>query len=253
MEAITKYYAIFEIITRRFQMKNTKLVIFDMDGLLFDTERLAFRAFKKSMESAGYPFTLEVYKKFIGLGSKEEIDLLKEIYGDHLVLEPIFKLFKQEFNKLLEKESIRIMPGVNELLNALDKGNIKRCIASSSSLAKIEQYLKVSNLTNRFDFYISGEEVSRGKPNPDIFLEACRRADVDLKNALVLEDSLNGLRAAKNASIKCIVIPDLIEQNGEMKRDAYHITDNLANLVDSKGNLRFNFHSEKRVNTKTNG
>src|SRR5699024_8366351 len=156
-------------------------------------------------------------------------------YGSDFDLKPVSKISSMEFDYIVEKEEIRIMPGVHELLDALDQRTIKKCIASSSSLSKIEKFLNMTNLTNRFDFYMSGEEVENGKPHPDIFIEACNRAGINKKDALILEDSMNGLRAAKNASIKCVLIPDLVEQNEEMQRDAYHITDNLANLVGSIG------------------
>lgn len=206
-----------------------------MDGLLFDTERLGFKAYKKAMEERGYPFSMDVYKRLIGAGQLEDEMILKEVYGESFELAQITSTIDGAFNQIIEEEGIRVMSGVHELLDALDEMGIQKCIASSSSIARIEQYLALTNLTHRFDFYMSGDEVDKGKPHPDIFIEACRRANVKPDDALVLEDSLNGLRAAKSASIKCIIIPDLIDENDEMRKDAYHITAKLDNLVQLVG------------------
>ncbi|MEH7106399.1 HAD family hydrolase [Bacillus sp. JJ1764] len=213
-------------------MDHLQLVIFDMDGLLFDTERISFSAMKTIIEKQGFFFTLENYKSMIGLGSAEELDhLYKGLYGKdfptHLVLDDYDTLLIQ----LVKEETNIIKKGVVNLLDAIDRRGLKKCIASSSSRNTIEFYLSISGLTERFDFYVSGEEVENGKPHPDIFLEACTRANVSPENVLVLEDSLNGLRAANSAKMRCIIIPDLIEKNVEMDKSAYAIFSDLEQVI----------------------
>jgi len=218
-------------------MKKIEFVIFDMDGLLFDTERMGFNSLKKSMEYYNYSITMNIYKRLIGAGYKEDERILKDIYGGDFDFKSVSKLSQQIFEDILKTKSIQVMPGVRELLDDLDSRNIKKCIASSSSLDKISRYLKITNLHHRFDFYLSGDEVEKGKPHPDIFIEACRRGNVKTSKALIIEDSLNGLRAAKGASIKCVIIPDLIDVNNEIKKNAFHVTGNLANLVNLIGSV----------------
>jgi len=95
----------------------------------------------------------------------------------------------------------------------------------------IQTNLSLAGLTDRFDFYMSGSEVKRGKPYPDIFLGACQRANEVPDSSLVLEDSLNGLRAAVGANINCIIVPDLIEPNEEIKKHAYEIVSDLSQVI----------------------
>jgi|SRR5690625_588782 len=212
-------------------MDKLDFVIFDMDGLLFDTETIAFKAFKDTLSKYGYKFTIDIFKKMIGLGPGEDEIVLKTEYGDDFIMDTIEEEFKARFETLLKSEGLKIKPGTYELLKALDDYSIDRCIASSSSRKTIQSYLEMSNLENRFDFYISGDEVKHGKPYPDIFLEACDRAGKKTKHAIVLEDSYNGFLAAYRAGINCVIVPDIIEPNTKIKKHAYQIVNNLEEVV----------------------
>ncbi|WP_042354084.1 HAD family hydrolase [Bacillus rubiinfantis] len=213
-------------------MKEVKLAIFDMDGLLFDTERPSYEAMRRVMVRLGHDFPMEHYKPIIGVADHECDVIMKEIYGPEFSFPSIVADYRQEFDNILLEEGIMVKPGTDNLLTALDQNGIKKCIASSSSKAVINHYLSLAGFTDRFDFYVSGEEVENGKPNPDIFLEACKRGNVAPDAALVLEDSLNGLRAAVGAGIKCIIVPDIIAPNDEMKTNAYAIADDLNQVID---------------------
>lgn len=213
-------------------MKDVKLAIFDMDGLLFDTEWPSYKAMKASLKACGFSFPLETYKRMIGIGDHQSEAIIREICGYDYAIEKIFTGYKHEFDSILDTEGITVKTGVFKLLDWLDENNIKKCIASSSSRSTIGKYLDMTGLTNRFDFYVSGEEVANGKPAPDIFLEACRRADESASSSVVMEDSLHGLKAATQAGIPCIVVPDLIEANEEMRKDAYQIVSSLEEVID---------------------
>lgn len=213
-------------------MKSLKFVIFDMDGLIFDTETLGYRALQQVfLENYDIDFQIATYKKMIGMGQSETESLLHKQYGHKVPLEQLFIQYGKNFNQLIEDEGIATKIGVTDLLDHLDKLGIKTCVASSSRRQTIQHYLALSNLTDRFNFYLSGEEVENGKPHPDIFLEACRRADESPDNALVLEDSIHGFHAAKSAQIPCIVVPDLIEPTAEMKETAYQVLPNLKEVI----------------------
>lgn len=213
-------------------MKNLQLVIFDMDGLIFDTETLSYRALRHVFwEDHQIDFPIATYKKMIGMGPSETESILHSEYGDSVSLEQLFISYGEAFNNMINQEGIATKMGVATLLDHLDEQGIKKCVASSSRRETIQHYLALSNLTDRFDFYLSGEEVENGKPHPDIFLEACRHANVSPEHALVLEDSVHGFHAAKRAQIACIVIPDLIEATPEMNETAYKVLPDLRQVI----------------------
>lgn len=212
-------------------MSKIKLVIFDMDGLIFNTEEIAYEAMTETIRAFDREFPIELYKKVIGFGKDSTEKVLQDYFGDDFPVGRLFQNFKVVFNDLIAEKGIEIKPGVDVLLDFLDANDFKKCIASSSSIATIEKYLQLANLTNRFDFYVSGEEVAHGKPAPDIFIEACNRAGETRNNTIVLEDSYNGLLAANRANIDCIMIPDMIEPNDECKQLAAHILPNLTEVI----------------------
>jgi HAD superfamily hydrolase (TIGR01509 family) len=212
-------------------MGKIKLVIFDMDGLLFDTEWPSYRALKQIVESKGYPFSLENYKQLIGLQGSKSQAVLKSMYGSDFEVERVIEEYHLRFKGILETEGISVKAGAETLLQALDDRGIKKCIASSSTRKTIDYYLKMTKLESYFDFYISGNEVKKGKPHPDIFLEACMRANETPEFSIVLEDSLNGLKAAHAAKVRCILVPDLIDPTDEMKEKAYTVVQDLEQVI----------------------
>jgi HAD superfamily hydrolase (TIGR01509 family) len=209
-----------------------KLVIFDMDGLLFDTEWPSFQALKEAVERRGFTFTIENYKQLIGLAHGKSMEVMQQMYGGKLPYEEIIIDYRKRFKEILANDGVGIKRGAIKLLDALDQRGMKKCIASSSARETIASYLKLTGLEDRFDFYISGNEVKKGKPHPDIFLEACKIAGEPVESALVLEDSLNGLKAACAAEIRCILVPDLIDPTEEMKEKAYKIIEDLEKVIE---------------------
>jgi HAD superfamily hydrolase (TIGR01509 family) len=209
-----------------------KLVIFDMDGLLFDTEWPSFLALKEAVERRGFTFTIENYKQLIGLAHGNSMEVMQQMYDGKLPYEEIIIDYRKRFKETLANDGVGIKRGAIKLLDALDQRGVKKCIASSSTRETIASYLKLAGLEDRFDFYISGNEVKNGKPHPDIFLEACKIAGEPVESAFVLEDSLNGLKAACAAEIRCILVPDLIDPTEEMKEKAYKILDDLEKVIE---------------------
>jgi HAD superfamily hydrolase (TIGR01509 family) len=210
-------------------MEQLKLVIFDMDGLLFDTEWPSYLALKEVMEKEGYEFLLEHYKQLIGLTHDHSTLVMQKLYGSDFQYNN--EAYRKRFNEILDTDGLMIKSGAEQLLDWLDRKGLKKCIASSSSRETIGRYLKKAGLESRFDLYVSGQEVPFGKPHPDIFLEACKRANEAPESAIVLEDSLNGLKAAHAANIPCIVVPDLIEPNEEFTEKAFSIVSDLEEVI----------------------
>jgi len=210
-----------------------KLVIFDMDGLMFDTERIAYEAWQKTAEHFGFTFELSIFCNLIGLTNQDIIHYVQSVFGPEAPVLKWREYMKQKKKELLEEnlhlESFK-KKGLESLLSFLKTKNVKIAVASSNEKAAIERYLKTSGVSEYIDLYVSGEEVKRGKPNPDVFLEACLRAEVKPSKALVIEDSPAGIKAAYQAGIPSFMVPDYSKPTSELREMADQVFDSLESV-----------------------
>lgn len=191
-------------------MDEIKLFIFDMDGLMFDTGRLAYgSAYLQSAKEYNYEMTHNVYYYLTGRTEAGIIEAMKELYGNDMDISLWRKAMNKYKNAKLEQTNrVYKKVGLVELLKFAKKNQVKVAVASSTARVKVEYYLEIENIKQYIDYIIAGDEVKQGKPNPEIFLTACEKALVATKNAVVLEDSLVGIKAAKNAGIRAFLIED---------------------------------------------
>lgn len=190
-------------------IKKPKLIIFDMDGLIFDSERLFMRELGKVMKDYGYELTEEIYIQLLGLNSNFLRDEMLNIYGREYPIEETSIKARENMTVCAEKGELKIKDGIKELLEFLKNENIPCTVASSTASKYVKEYLQIAGLDGYFSNITGGEEVSKSKPEPDIFLTACGKFNVKPSDALVLEDSENGIKAAHNAGIPVICIPDM--------------------------------------------
>lgn len=186
-----------------------KAVIFDMDGLMIDSERVTCEGYAVSLEKRGYESSLEFYKTTLGTNSKTTVELYKKQYGDDIpfydILNEVHKYIEHEF----ETKGVPIKEGLIELLQYLKENNYKIILATSSDRQRVDKIFKQAHLFQYFDDYVCGNEVKNGKPDPEIFLTACNKLKVEPYEALVLEDSEAGIEAATRAHIPVICVPDM--------------------------------------------
>lgn len=190
-------------------------VIFDMDGLMFDTERLWDTLWAPCCEEMGLPMpTPEFYAGGRGLAGVYLKQHLQEFYPDadpQEMLDLVWDLGMKRF-----AEGVPCKPGLKELLAYLEETGMPRIVASSSPRHMIEQNLQTTGTARYFHDTVCGADVPRSKPDPAIFLEAARRLRLDPKTCLVLEDSYNGVRAGAAAGCVTVMVPDLAAPNEEM-------------------------------------
>lgn len=214
-------------------MKQPMLVIFDMDGLMFDTEKISHETWIETSEKFGFPMDRSITDRFIGTTGKNVMRIMAEIYGLEVPLtewrayQQALKAAKVDCN--ISKESFK-KRGLYSLLKYLKLNNITACVASCSEAYKVSKLLQDTGTLEYFGFWIAGDEVVCGKPEPEIFQKACKKAGILPEQALVLEDSLSGIRAAHLAGIPAFFIPDRIETNDEIKAKAVKIFDNLEEV-----------------------
>lgn len=182
----------------------TKAFIFDMDGVIIDSEPIHFDVDIRTMSYLGAPISQEQLERFVGMTNPEMWAIIKDEYNLTQSVDEIIDY--QLSTKLTQLRELDIEPieGIRELIADLSNHQIPMAIASSSPKLFINEVLLKFQLQSYFDFVVSGEEVAQGKPAPDVYLEAARLLDVRPSDCIVLEDSRNGITSAKSAGMKCI-------------------------------------------------
>jgi HAD superfamily hydrolase (TIGR01509 family) len=205
-----------------------KLVIFDMDGLIFDSEKVYFKANQMAAKELKVAFSFAYYRQFVGAGTKRMIDQLAKDYGSRQLAETFIKISHQNVFKIVQKDGLPLKKGFLQLTAFLKAHQIKQVLASSSDRPAIKLFLQSADLLQNFDQIVSGEDVTEAKPAPAIFEKAWKKAGAPRKvQCLVLEDSINGIRAADNAQLPAIMVPDLLAPTPEMKQKAIAILPDL--------------------------
>ncbi|MBQ7595308.1 MAG: HAD family phosphatase [Clostridia bacterium] len=185
-------------------------VIFDMDGLLVDSERVTFETLGELSKENGYIMTKDIYIQLLGITNEKAGVLLKEIYGEGFDYQQYFGRLHDEMVKRYDKEGVPVKKGAFELLDQLKKDGKKCIVASSSNAEWVKTTLTRAGLIDKFDGTICGDEVKNAKPDPEIFLSACQKLGAEKEEAIILEDSYNGVLAANNAGIKVLCVPDMV-------------------------------------------
>lgn len=206
-------------------------VVFDMDGLLLDTEIVYRAAMIEAGEVFGIGFTGEIYAAMVGKTTPECGIMLRELFGETFPVQSYFERVWADVEDLLEAET-RLKAGVIEILDFLDDRGLPRGIATSNGKPAVERYLGRFDLLPRFNAVVAHHDVTRHKPHPDPYLEAARRIGVDPLACLALEDSHPGVRAAHAAGMMTVMVPDILDPNEEMHEKCVHIADSLHHVLD---------------------
>jgi beta-phosphoglucomutase family hydrolase len=190
-----------------------RAVIFDMDGLMIDSEPFHYKAFRKVFNSFGKELTqAEHFARYVGIS---DIDAAKDMvtrFDISLSPEELARRKQAQYVILLQDQMVP-RPGLKELLESLQKYRYKKAIASSSTLNEIEAVINALHIATFIDGYYSAEQVSKGKPAPDIFLLAAEKLGVKPQECLVLEDGTRGIDAAIAAKMFCYAIPSRETKN----------------------------------------
>ncbi len=183
-----------------------RAVVFDLDGLMFDTEALFFRAASEVLESRGKRFTAEIMRAMIGRRSAEVAGALRTMAGLDEPVEKIQAEIRERFNAEVDT-AVHPTPGLFVLLDHLGRSRLPSAVATSSGRSYADRLLIRHGLADRFAFVLTSEDVTRGKPDPEIYLKAAERFGVPSPALLVLEDSPAGLAAARAAGAFAVGIP----------------------------------------------
>uniref|UniRef100_B0T4U6 HAD-superfamily hydrolase, subfamily IA, variant 3 n=1 Tax=Caulobacter sp. (strain K31) TaxID=366602 RepID=B0T4U6_CAUSK len=206
--------------------RGVQAVVFDMDGLLLDTETVYQAAMIEAGQAFDVDFTAATYRSMVGKTNPECAEMLRELYGASFPVEDYFARTWSDVEIILEAE-VRLKTGVMEILDYLDALAVPRAIATSNSRQAVDRYLGRFDLVKRFHAVVANADVTRHKPHPDPYLEAARRLNVDPALCLALEDSHPGVRAAHAAGMMTVMVPDILDPNEEMHDKCIHIAESL--------------------------
>lgn len=214
-------------------MSKVKTVIFDMDGLMFDTEKIYFASNSQTAKELGMEYSFETYSQFIGAGYDEEYKGMFEIFKDKDLIERYYNRAGEIVLDALLNGPVDKKEGLIELLDYLKAEKITAVVASSTHRELVLKLLDRLEVTEYFEEVVGGDEVPNSKPDPAIFNLAFEKTGVENReNALVLEDSKNGLLAANGANIPAIWVPDLLEPTEELRNLATATMANLHDVID---------------------
>ena len=216
---------------------NYKAVIFDMDGLLFDTEIVYYEASQMVADQMGFPYDKELYLKYLVVSDEEVWANYHQIFAS-FGKNNVQKFINDAYEETIRRFSlgaVQLKPGVIELLDFLEEHRIPKVVASSNQRHIIELLLEKNQLTNYFETIVSAENVKRAKPDPEIFLLAHEYLGTKKQETLVLEDSKNGILAAASAEIPVIMIPDLLAPSEDLQQKTLAV---LSSLHEVPGYLK---------------
>ena len=215
--------------------------VFDMDGLLLDTERVCMKAFKRACITLNIPFFEETYLKIIGCNAAGIEKILTEGYQEFVDYETLRLEWMRNYHPIVEQQAIPLKSGVINLLNWLKENNIPIAVATSTPKELATTKLKLAGILDYFDEMANGCEVSNGKPHPEIFLLAARRLNIAPENCIAFEDSNNGVISAVSANMQTFQIPDLVTPSEEVIALEHQISHSLDDaLLILKSNSKIN-------------
>lgn len=208
-----------------------KAIIFDMDGLMIDSERVTFECYQERLKDMNLAMDEEFYKTLLGKPIKGIYQRFYDVYGNDFPIENVIQDVHQLMAERFETEGVPVKKGLVKLLHYLKDNNYKTIVATSSNRDRVDKILAQAKITEFFDDSICGDEVTKGKPNPEVFLKSCQKLGVNVDEAIVLEDSEAGIQASYDANIKVICIPDMKYPEKQYEEKTFKILKDLTEVT----------------------
>lgn len=208
-----------------------KAVIFDMDGLMIDTEKLLVKYWLEAASYYGYNLSRDQILGIRSLAAKYAIPKLQAEIGEDFDYYTVRTMRIQLMNEHIEKYGLEEKPGLGELLDYLKEHNYPIAVATATDLERTKRYLGSLNRLKYFDQIVCASMVANGKPAPDIYLEAAVRLNVSPEDCMALEDSPNGIMSAYRAGMHPVMVPDLSEPDEDTRKLLYRCVGNLAEVI----------------------
>lgn len=209
--------------------KKIKAIIFDMDGVILDSESISDITWKKAAGEKNLIINDEILNACRGTNKNDTMTILKRFYGEAFDSEAFLERTSELFHEIEEKDGIPLLPYAREILEYL-KLRYRLALASSTRGVTVERQLRAAGVIDFFETRTTGEQVVHSKPNPEIYLMACKSIGVEPHECAAIEDSLNGIRSAHAAGLHPIMVIDKVQPTEEIKKMCEHIFDSLDGL-----------------------
>ena len=211
------------------KMNNIKAIIFDMDGVILDSESISDLTWRKAAEERGLSVNDEILNACRGSNKNDTIVTLKKYYGADFDSEAFLERTSELFHEIEDKDGIPLLPFAKEILEYL-KPRYHLALASSTRGPTVERQLRAVGLIDFFETRTTGEMVEHSKPNPEIYLMACKSIGMEPNECVAIEDSLNGIRSAYAAGLHPIMVIDKVQPTEEVRKMCEAVFDSLEDL-----------------------
>lgn len=207
-----------------------KAVVFDMDGVLIDTEKHYYEAWQEAAGSFGYDFRSEHALMLRSCDANVAAKMMKGIFGEDFDYFAVREVRRGLVAERLKKYGLEKKPGLDEILDYLKQNGIKTAVATATPIELTLQHLTKIGVKDKFDKIVSAKQVANGKPAPDVYLYACEQIGENPSDCIAVEDSPNGIKSAYAAGCKPVMVPDLTQPDDEIKPLLYGVADTLADI-----------------------
>ncbi|MGI6472716.1 MAG: HAD family hydrolase [Candidatus Methanomethylophilaceae archaeon] len=208
-----------------------KAILFDMDGVLIDTERINLRFTIEAAKDFGFDLKPEDALKQRSTAPEESDRYYRSVYGEDFDFYAIRDERRRRMRDFIEENGLDLKEGVREVFEHLEKMNLKKAVVTSTQYDRAMNYIRMLGIENRFDAIVSASMVERGKPYPDVYLYATEKINEKPENCIAVEDSPNGVRAAYGAGCKVAIFPDLTEPDEEMRNMGTWVLKSMESLI----------------------
>lgn len=206
-------------------------VLFDMDGLMIDTESVSASSWRLAGESLDIQMPEELIHSMVGLSVTRSLERVIEHYGDRALGQALSEACRHHYRRQLAEDDIPLKTGIEAVLDWLTEQGIPRAVATSTQRLMADLKLQRTGLSRYFEISVAGDEVSHTKPAPDVFLAAAAKLDISPERCIVLEDSPYGLLAGHAAGMRVILVPDLIKPSAEDNEKALATCESLHDAL----------------------
>lgn len=211
-------------------MREYEAVVFDMDGVIFDSEKKVVECWQVLADKYGFTGIEEACRACLGTTKEKSKEIMLQRYGEDFPYETYSAEASKLFHERYDGGRLPKKTGIEKILQALSQEGKKIALASSTRRQTVESQLREAGLIGYFDKIICGDMVEKSKPEPDIYIRACKELGVLPEQAYAIEDSYNGIRSAYRAGMRPIMVPDMVPPDEEMKKLACMIKEDLSQV-----------------------